>query len=370
MASLKDLYDPSVIAHIVGEQVEEAKSKNKTAEKAEDKADLRLYPDAPFHEKYEADKRWQPFSKVFHKPKTIPDIPVKVFKRDDWPEEARMYIPAKDSKWVWNREVLEQLALAFYSKDTTLLFGFQGTGKSCAIEQFCAYCVIPFWRMNCNRETREQHFLGGPEVKYDDDGKMYIEQAATVLTESLRYGGVFCEDETFRHNSALVLQSLREKTNRSVVLPDAPGRTAEERKLTAPEDWWYMLTDNTKGNGDESGIFDAEVQDASTTDRIDTAIEVPYLAKDDEIDMLIGHTGIAKSEASKFVAFANEVRKAFKKGHMMNTMSVRGLLSWGEKVCILHDKNLALRMCFFNRLLEDDQKQVRDIYHMVFGDKL
>ena len=370
MATLKDLYDPDVIAHLVGEQVEEAKAKNKTADKTTKRDPVKIYPDAQFHELYEHDKRYRPFSKVFGSTTIIPDIPVKVFSKEDWPEEARMYIPTKDPKWVWNKEVLEQLAMAFLMKDTTLLFGFQGTGKSCAIEQFCAVCCIPFWRMNCNRETREQHFLGGPEVKYDDEGRMYIEQAATVLTESLRYGGVFCEDETFRHNSALVLQSLREKTNRSVVLPDAPGRTAEERKLTAPEDWWYMLTDNTKGNGDESGIFDAEVQDASTTDRIDTAIEVPYLDKKDEVAMLMGHTDIEEGECGKMVSFANEVRKAFKKGHMMNTMSVRGLLAWGDKVCVLHNRGLALRMSFYNRLLEDDQKQVRDIYHMVFGDKI
>ena len=250
MANVKNVYDPEIVQSIVSgsgsdrvkdpEPKEDPYTKIKEPEFADEPGMIR-------------------FSKVFWKPKTIPDIPLPMFKKEDWDEEAQFHVPDKDPNWVWNRPVTEAFALAMYCGDTTLLHGLQGTGKSCLAEQWAAAFKIPFWRMSCNRETREAHFLGSPSVEYDEEGKMFIKQEPTLLTDSLKYGGIFCEDEAFRHNSALVLQSLREKNHRTVLLPDAPGRTADERMLKAQEGrWWYVLTDNTVGTGDETGIFDAD----------------------------------------------------------------------------------------------------------------
>jgi hypothetical protein len=358
MAKLSDLYD---------EQVMDSLTPEAPKGDADGATDLPLKFDEIADPQFEYPKGTVAFSKLFHKPALIPDVPVKVFDKDDWPAEAHMYIPSVDPNWGWNKKVLEQLAIAMYCDDTTLLWGLQGTGKSCTLEQWCAVCVIPFWRMNCNRETREQHFLGAPSLDYDDEGRQRIIQEPTTLIDSLTYGGMFCEDESFRHNSALVLQSLREKTTRTVVLPDAPGRCAEDRKIKAPEGrWWYCLTDNTCGSGDETGIFDAEVQDASSTDRIDAAIQVPYLGKPEERKMLQNHTDLNDDIINGMLDVAKLIRQAFKKGHMMNTMSVRGLLAWGEKIEMTQSIGFALQLSMYNKLGIDDQKQVEDIFHQVF----
>lgn len=313
----------------------------------------------------------QLFSDLFWKPKTIPDIPLTVFKRGDWDEEAQLHIPEVDPNWVWNREVLEQFALAMHEGDTTLLHGLQGTGKSCLAEQWCAMLVLPFWRMSCNRETRESHFLGSPQVDYNEEGQMYIKQNPTILTDSLRFGGMFCEDEAFRHNSALVLQPLREKSNRTVLLPDAPGRTANERKLKAPEGkWWYVLTDNTTGSGDETGIFDAEVQDASTLDRIDSTIEVKYLGKPQERVMLQKMCTLNDDIINGMLDVAKMVRTSFSKQTLMSTLSVRGLMAWANKIELMGSIGKGLQQSWYNKLGTADQKVVDDIFHQVFGMKI
>lgn len=311
------------------------------------------------------------FSQAFWKPKTIPDLPLPVFKVKDWDEEAQFHIPEVDVNWIWNKPVTEAFALALYCNDTTLLHGLQGTGKSCLPLQWCAKFNIPAWRMSCNRETREAHFLGSPSVEYNDEGQMFIRQEPTILTDSLKYGGMFIEDEAFRHNAALVLQALREKNTRSILLPDAPGRTSEERKLVAPEGrWWYILTDNTCGSGDETGIFDAEVQDASTLDRIGASIEVQYLGKPQERRILQKHCGLNVEIINGMLDFAKLVRKAFEGQALLATFSVRALLAWAEKTEMTGSIQTALKLTWYDKLCADDKATVKDMFHQVFAREL
>jgi cobaltochelatase CobS len=225
--------------------------------------------------------------------------------------------------------------------------------------------------MSCNAETREAHFLGSAGVDYNDEGQMYIKQEPTILTDSIKYGGMFVEDEAFRHNSALVLQSLREKNTRSVLLPDAPGRTADERVLIAPHRrWWYILTDNTCGTGDETGVFDAQVQDASTLDRIGACIEVRYLGKPDERRILKKHSDLSTAQINGILDFAKLVRTAFESQALLSTFSVRSLLAWAEKAQMTQDMELALKLTWYDKLSTDDKATAKDMYHQVFARKL
>ncbi len=361
-AQLRDLYDKDVIDSIV-------KSYSDETPPVEPQDDPFIKVEIKTYDQVQGTKF---FSKLFGwKPKLIPDLPLLVFETSDWSKEGQLHIPIVNPNWVWHKPVVELFAAAMYSGDTTLIHGLMGTGKSCLVEQWCAKCIIPYWRMSCNRETREQHFVGSPGVEYNDKGQMYIKQEPTTLTDSLKHGGIFCEDEAFRHNSALVLQSLREKSTRTLLLPDAPGRTSDERKLKAPAGrWWYVLTDNTTGSGDETGIFDAEVQDASTLDRIDAAIEVPYLGKPEERKLLRNSCGLSVDIINGMLDFAKLVRQAFKKQTMMNTMSIRPLLAWAEKIELMGHMGHALKLSWYNKLGSDDQKLVEDMYHQVFAKQL
>lgn len=312
------------------------------------------------------------FSSLFWEPEHIPDIPVKVYKPEDWPEPARVMIPTLQDNWQWPKQTTELFALAMYCNDTTLLYGMQGTGKSDLAKAYCAITCTPMWRQSCHEETREQHFIGTPSVTYTDDGQMRIVQEPTLLTDSIRYGGMFVEDEAFRHSAALVLQSLREKNTRTLILPDAPGRDSSERVLKAdPHKWRYVLTDNTAGVGDVSGLFQAQVQDASTLDRITAAIKVDYLPDEQEQTLLkSSFPDLPNAFVNDMVRFANLVRTAFTTGNLPLTMSVRGLLSWGEKEILFNNPKLALQLAWFSKVPDDCQATVSDMYHQVFAQHL
>lgn|SRR3990167_2311504 len=316
------------------------------------------------------------FSSVFWEPEHIPDIPVRVFTPTDWDSRARVMIPTPNEHWVWPKKTTELFALAMYCDDTTLLHGLQGTGKSELPSQWAAKFNWPVWRMSCHEQTREEHFVGSVSVSYvtDEDGtqKMTIQQEPSILTDSLRYGGIFIEDEAFRHSSALVLQALREKNTRKLILPDAPGREASERVLKADSNRWrYILTDNTTGSGDTTGLFQATVQDASTLDRISVAIEVDYLPAIGEEKILKNVTpGIDKKEIKKMVKFAGLIRNAFRAKDLQSTISVRGLLAWAEKYVLTGNCSMALRLSWASKLSEDNTAKVADIYHQVFGEHM
>lgn len=353
--TIRDKYDSDVIATIV---------RNERAEQAKPKPDpVTLIKDVEF----DRPEGTVLFSEVLWEPKDIPDLPLPMFFKKDWHEEAQRHIPDPNPYWVWNRPVVERFALALYCGDTTLLHGLPGVGKSDLVKEWCALFNIPFWRMSCNKETREAHFLGSPSVEYNEHGQMYIKQEPTILTDSLKYGGIFCEDEAFRHDAGLVLQSLREKNTRAVLLPDAPGRTASERKLVAPKGrWWYVLTDNTSGSGDETGAFDAVVLDISNLDRVGATIEVRYLGKSLERRLLKQHTDLHEDLINQMCDFAKIVRLAFESQQLLTTFSVRSLLAWAEKLELTKSVELALTLTWFDKLCSDDKATARDMFHQVF----
>jgi cobaltochelatase CobS len=364
MPKLKDLYDEDVISKL---------AKEYKPEQEEDSSEPKVDPFTQFEKPTEQDTvHGVAFSQAFGwKPKSINDITVSQFKDEDWAEPARLMIPDPDPDWIWDRELAEQAVLAFMSGDTVLITGLQGTGKSCLLQEICATLRIPFWRMSCNRETREAHFLGNPNLEYDGEGRMHIKQEPTLLTESLRYGGMFVEDEAFRHNAALVLQSLREKTNRKLLLPNADGRSMEDRILKAPEGrWFYGLTDNTAGTGDETGVFDAEVQDASSLDRIDTTLEAKYLGKPEERKLLQRKTNLNDDIINGMIDLAKMMRNAFSKSTMMSTMSVRGLMAWANKAEQLQHVGKGLKYTVLNKCSTDDQACIEDMFHQVFARKI
>lgn len=365
MAQLKDLYDDEVISKLTtpySDVVLDTDEDGEVEEKVDPFTDITPYEPSSL-------TNGVLFSTAFGwKPKTIPNIEVPLFNVTDWDEAAQVMIPERDPDWIWNRELCEQMALAFMDGDTVLIHGLQGTGKSCALQEFCAVLKIPFWRMSCNRETRESHFLGNPNLEYDAEGRMHIKQEPTILTESLKYGGLFCEDEAFRHNAALVLQSLREKTNRTLIMANADGRSMDDRVMKAPEGrWWYGLTDNTAGSGDETGVFDAEVQDASSLDRIDTTIEAKYLGKPDERKLLQRKTDLNDDIINGMLDVAKQVRTHFTKGTMMSTMSARTVMAWASKTEKLGHIGRALQFTFLNKLGSDDRKVVEDCFHRAFA---
>lgn len=312
------------------------------------------------------------FSKVFGKlPRGKRDIPVPQFSATDWPEEARAMIPSLPGYWVHNVDVMYGIAVAVLCGDTTLLVGPTGTGKTSSLTAFCAVCSIPAWITSCYQRMEHTDFVGSASLRADPEtGANITEYNPTQLVNSLWHGGMCIIDEAMRSPTLMAIQSLLEDKH-TLVLADADGLEEKDRVLVAkPGFWWVALTDNTTGTGDHTGSYNAEVQDLSTLDRITSTVFVDYNAPAVERKIVKKAAPSAEHMAEKMVAVAGEVRRAYLRGAVLQTMSMRALLSWADKYTKTGDLQYAFVRAFAAKLDPESLGVVKEVWMQVMGENL
>lgn len=297
------------------------------------------------------------------------DIPVPKFSPEDWPENARALIPALPPNWVDNIEVMYGIAVAVWLGDTTLLHGPAGTGKTSSLIAFCARACIPVWITSSHGRMEHTEFVGSSSLRADaETGANVTEYNPTQLINSIKFGGMSIIDEAFRSPTLMTIQSLLEARH-TIVLAEADGLDESERIMVAePGRWWVMLTDNTCGTGDHTGSYNAEVQDLSTIDRILTTIYVPYNPAAVECKILKANAPSLQDDTIKnMVSVANLVRDAYKRGAVMQPMSLRPLLAWAEKTQLTGSLDYAFATSYFAKLDPDSAAIVNEVWFQVFA---
>lgn len=293
----------------------------------------------------------------------IEDFAVTVLKSEEVPEQIRMMIPEIDPHYSPDIKAALLVLSAWENRERVMIYGLPGTGKSSLIKHLCALVSRPFIRVNFAEDIESSAFLGG----------LVVEGGATVyklgaLAEAVLYGGVFLADEwdTAPPGVTMSCQWLLED-NGKLFLRDMPG-TNEDRTLTPHENFLFVATGNTSGQGDDSGMFGGTTpQNSATLDRFTTSFRMDYLPMDQEADMIKVRTGVTKAVAAKMVKVAALVRKAVESGQLAMTMSPRTLISWGQKWERFGAH--AVEVAFINKLRPTDAKVVRDMVNKVFGYK-
>lgn len=293
----------------------------------------------------------------------IEDFGVTVLKSEEIPEEIRMMIPDADPFYSPDVTAALLVLSGWEKQERTMIYGLPGTGKSSLIRYLCALVSRPFIRVNFAEDIESSAFLGG----------LVVEGGATVyklgaLAEAVKYGAVFLADEwdTAPPGVTMSCQWLLEDGGK-LFLRDMPG-TNEDRTLTPHDNFRFVATGNTSGQGDDSGMFGGTTpQNSATLDRFTTSFRMEYLPAEQEAKMIKDRTGISKAEAQKMVKVAALVRKAVESGSLSMTMSPRTLISWGQKWERFGPK--AVEVAFVNKLRPTDAKVVRDMVNKVFGYK-
>lgn len=293
----------------------------------------------------------------------IADFAVTVLDPTLVAEQIRMMIPDVDPYYSADMTAALLVLSAWEAKERTMISGLPGTGKSSLIRHLCALVNRPFIRVNFAEDIESSALLGG----------MVVEGGATVykmgaLAEAVLHGAVFLADEwdTASPGVTMSMQWVLEDGGK-LFLRDMPG-TNDERTITPHENFLFVATGNTIGQGDDTGSFGGTTpQNSATLDRFTTSFRMEYLPAAQEAKMIQERTGVAKAVAEKMVKVASLVRAAVNSNQLTITMSPRTLISWGNKWDRFGEK--AIDVAFTNKLRSADAKVVRDIVNKVFGYK-
>lgn len=294
---------------------------------------------------------------------TIPDFAVTVLDPTTVPEQIRMMIPDTDPYYDPDKTAALLILSAWEQNEKSMIYGLPGTGKSSLIRHLCALVNRPFIRVNFAEDIESSALLGG----------MVVESGSTVyklgaLAEAVIYGAVFLADEwdTASPGVVMSMQWCLEDGGK-LFLRDMPG-TNEDRTKTPHDNFRFVATGNTMGQGDDTGQFGGTTpQNSATLDRFTTSFRMDYLPAPQEARMIADRTGVSKDVAEKMVKAAALVRSAVAKGQLGITMSPRTLISWGQKWSRLGEK--AIEVAFINKLRDTEAKIVRDFVNKVFGYK-
>lgn len=286
------------------------------------------------------------------------------FNDTDWHEAVRVFIPKVDEAYVFPVPQTELTVMGLLNGDKCLVFGPKGSGKSSLLEQICARLRIPYVRVNGRRDMESSALFGQPSFN-PATGVSYVHGPAGVLA---LHGGLLCVDEisAMPAGIAMSMQFMLEDGGK-VYLPDLHTDNPSERYITPHRFFMVGATDNTQLQGDATGSYvGTNVQNSALVDRFGTVVELDYIGADHETKMITGKVpDLDASVVATMVSVAKQVRTAHDKGTMSFTMSPRAVLSWARKASFWGNTETAFRVSFFNKLTDDDRKQMVEIYKRV-----
>ena len=323
--------------------------------------------------KIEYSDGYVPYNKVFGKPPSGINHAIKVFKKTDWPESVRKFIPPEpDKSYLPNKENMEKLVVGIMQHDKILIHGKTGSGKSSLVQYVCGKLNIPFVRVNFSGDMESAALFGEHTVTFDEKGNSTVIFKEGPLTELARAGGVLCCDEfsTAPPEVAMAMQWPLEDDGK-VYLKDMAG--SSEDKLIDPHEWFTIVaTDNTELQGDTSGRHaGTTVQNTALLDRFQVTIKQDYLTAAQERSIMAKVApSIPKEILKKMTSMSSLIRDAYDKDNINLTMSQRTLNNWAKRCQYWSDPILSFKDAFYNKLTDDDKAVVKEFVFKVFGQNI
>lgn len=305
------------------------------------------------------------------KPNPLLDFNVPTF---EWKDQQGNVVrhpdcPEVDPAYQFRPDLLARALFAYITNTPAYLTGHTGTGKTSLMEQIAAMTGAPFTKVNLDSEITRLDFVGRDTLT--SNGTSTVSKFVDgILPRAMATPGIFCLDEVDfgRSDILYVIQGALEKY--ALVVTEDGGRKVE------PHPWFrFVATGNTKGQGDEWGLYQgARPQSEAFRGRFGCWIDVPYMDPATESKMLATKiTGLPKDMVNKAVKMAKEIRLAFTKGEMTTTMTPRDLLSFGKTFCFFTKlggpkdvAEFAMGSSYFDKLNTHDRQKAVEFFKATF----
>jgi len=253
-------------------------------------------------------------------------------------------VPEFDTTYQWRWDIMAKLLWGLANNKKPWIHGHTGCGKTTLVEQVCSILNWPFVRINFDSEITRMDLIGRDTLQTDEHGNTVSRFADGVLPQHMEQPYVICNDELDFVRSDIAYVYQRALEDKGLLLTEDAGR------LVAPHEYSRMVaTANTQGQGDEFGLYQgARVQSQAFLDRFQCWIEVPYLAREAETELIAARVpSLSDGMVAKVINYVQEHREAFKQAAILKPISPRGVVSMGEA------------LSFFTSLHPDEGEAVR-----------
>lgn len=285
-------------------------------------------------------------------------------------EKKSEFVPKIDENYVFDKATTLAILAGFCYNQRVLVQGMHGTGKSTHIEQVAARLNWPCVRVNFDSQITRLDLVGKDVITLKN-GKQITEFKEGIIPFALKndVALVFDEYDAIRSDVSFVIQRLLEEDGKFALL--------EENTVIEPSAHFRLFaTSNTLGLGDDLGIYHGtNLINQAQMDRWNIVWGLDYLSESKEIAILQKKlpflaTKLHENTAKMMVKMANLTRESFKNGDISNLISLRTLISWGRNIEIFGDVKAALKLSFYNKLIDDEKIVLREFFQRVFGDEV
>ena len=258
-------------------------------------------------------------------------------------------VPAVDDFYIFREDLLVKALYAIRTNQRAYLQGHTGSGKTTLIEQIAARLNWPFMRINFDSEIQRSDLIGRDTLK---DGKSVFVDGLLPQMMQGPHIAVFDEIDFCRPDVAYVMQSALE--GNSFKITEDGGREVK------PHPYFRMFaTGNTVGQGDEHGMYQgARAQSLAFLDRFQVWIKVPYLTKEERLDLIKRTYPALEENTAKVISkYATEHLAAFEQSNVLQPISPRGILA------------LARATFTMTSMYGDQKKALKEAMKMVILDR-
>lgn len=301
----------------------------------------------------------------------------KTFELKDIPDnltvegyaEPSPFVPKRDDNYIFRKDLLSDVLAwhMFGSKVEGLyLTGPTGSGKTSIIDQVASRLQIPVMSVNAHSRMETPELVGHYALV---NGNMSFVDGP--LTIAMRKGWWFVVNEIdlLDPSTAAGLNSVAE--GRPLVIPEKEGEI-----VTAAEGFGFIVTANSAGNGDSTGLYQGVLrQNLAFVDRFWMSV-VDYPDTEQEMAIIKKAVDTIPEEIAKtMIAYAQQVRKLFVDQQIEVTMSTRTLIRWARLTDFFRPlKNKGVNpihhaldraLCF--RAEPESQSSLHEIAQRMFG---
>jgi cobaltochelatase CobS len=282
------------------------------------------------------------FGKVFGAPRHAQaSFPVALWDAAD--------APVRDPMYVIDPATLALLVTATERGGNVWLAGPAGGGKSSMPEQYAARTGRPFTAISFNRAVEATDLIG----QYVLDGAGGMVWADGVLTQAIRRAGNVILLDEIMFAPAGMLALLQTLLSSRVLTIHATGE-----RVSVADGVIFVCADNTRGYGDETGLYVGTVQgNAALIDRMARMLVVDYLPAELEAQALANHTGAPRPACDRVVAFIGGVRKLV--GFENRPMSLRRMVAFVRAVDDGFRPDVAFDVTMLSRLPDAEREALR-----------